>query len=128
MRLFATFLLLGAVSLFGDPTWAESYDKAFAAAEKEHKGVMVMLSQKSCEACWYMENIVLKDDELVVRLEKNFIPLYLDINDDNIHGLAYIGTPTFYFKKSDGRTIKRVDGALNIKDFADSLTEIEKSQ
>jgi len=59
-----------------------------------------MLSKKNCDACWYMENIVFDDDELVRRIEKNFIPLHLDIHDDNIHGLTYIGTPTFYFKKS----------------------------
>ncbi|MBU1643115.1 thioredoxin, partial [bacterium] len=60
------------------------------------------------------------------RIEKNFIPLHLDIHDDNIHGLTYIGTPTFYFQNSGGRTIKRLDGASNIKEFTDALAEIEK--
>ncbi len=64
---------------------------------------------------------------LSVGLRKALFRSQLDIHDDNIHGLTYIGTPTFYFKKSGGRTIKRLDGASNIKEFTDALTEIEKS-
>jgi len=120
-------LLLAAVSLFGEPNWASSYDKAFTQAKQENKGVMIMLSRKNCDACWYMENIVLEDDALVSRLEENFVPLYLDVHDDNIHGLSYIGTPTFYFQMNSGRTLKRLDGASNIQEFTTSLTEIEKS-
>jgi thioredoxin-related protein len=127
MKSLLSFLLLGTLSLFGEPNWACSYEKAFEMAEKEHKGVMIMLSKKSCDACWYMENIVLEDEALVRRIEKSFVPLYLDVHDDDIHGLTYIGTPTFYFKKSGGRTIKRLDGASNIKEFTASLAEIETS-
>jgi thioredoxin-related protein len=127
MKLLLSFIFLGTLSLFGEPNWACSYDKAFEQAKKEHKGVMIMLSKKNCDACWYMENIVFEDDELTERMEKNFVPLYLDVHDDNIHGLSYIGTPTFYFKKSGGRTIKRLDGASNLKEFSASLSEIEKA-
>ncbi len=75
IQLVILLLLLGTLSLFGEPNWAGSYDQAFAKAKKEHKGVMIMLSKKNCDACWYMENIVFDDDELVSRLEKGFIPL-----------------------------------------------------
>ena len=74
-----------------------------------------------------MENIVFDDDALVSRLEKNFIPLQLDVHDDNVLGLTYIGTPTFYFKTNGGRTIKRLEGASNIREFTETLAEIEKS-
>lgn len=127
MKLLLMLIFLGTLSLFGEPNWACSYGKAFEQAEKEHKGVMIMLSRKNCDACWYMENVVFEDDELTERMEKNFVPLYLDVHDDDIHGLSYIGTPTFYFKKSGGRTIKRLDGASNVKEFSESLGEIEKA-
>jgi thioredoxin-related protein len=127
MKLFIPLLLLAALPLFGEPNWAVSYDQAFADAQKEHKGVMIMLSRKNCDACWYMDNIVFKDDTLVSRLEKSFIALHLDVHEDNIHGLTYIGTPTFYFQKSGAKTIKRLEGASNIKAFTDALAEIEKS-
>lgn len=127
MKRFVPLLLLGTLPLFGEPNWAGSYDQAFARAQKEHKGVMIMLSKKNCDACWYMENIVFDDDALVSRLEKNFIPLQLDVHDDNVLGLTYIGTPTFYFKTNGGRTIKRLEGASNIREFTETLAEIEKS-
>lgn len=121
MKLFLSFCLLGAVSLFGDLNWASNYTKAFEKAKEQEKGVMIMLSKDNCNACWYMENIVLEDDILVEKIEKNFVPLYLDVNDDDIHGLAYIGTPTFYFLKSSGETIKRLDGVFNIKEMTAAL-------
>lgn len=127
MKSLMIFLLLGTLSLFGEPDWACNYDAAYEKAKKENKGVMIMLSRKNCDACWYMENIVLEDEELMDRIEESFVPLYLDVHDDNIHGLAYIGTPTFYFKKSGGRTIKRIDGAMNIKEFTAAYDAIEEA-
>ena len=126
MKLFLSLYLLGAVSLFGDPIWAASYSKAFEMAKEQEKGVMIMLSKDNCDACWYMENIVFEDDALVEQIEKNFVPLYLDVYDDDIHGLSFIGTPTFYFIKSSGETIKRLDGVFNIKELTAALIKIEK--
>lgn len=126
MKFFLSLCLLGAVSLFGNPSWASSYTKAFEKAKEQEKGVMIMLSKDNCDACWYMENIVLEDADLVQQIEKNFIPLYLNVNDDDIHGLSFVGTPTLYFIQGNGETIKRLDGAFNIKELTAALIKIEK--
>ena len=126
MRLFVSFCLLGAVSLFGDPNWISSYAKAFEKAKEQEKGVMIMLSKDNCDACWYMENIVLEDDTLVEKIEKGFIPLSLDVNDDDIHGLGFTKTPTLYFLNSSEGTIKRLDGVFNIKELTAALIKVEK--
>ena len=86
---------------------------------------MIMLSQDNCNACWYMENIVFEDETLVEAIEKKFVLLYLDIHDDDIHGLSFSGTPTFYFINSSGKMIKRLDGVYNIKEFTAALLKIE---
>ena len=121
MKLFVSLCLLGAVSLFGDPNWVSSYTKAFEKAKEQEKGVMIMLTKDNCDACWYMENIVFEDAALVEQIEKEFIALELDVNDDDIHGLSFSDTPTLYFINSSGETIKRLDGVFNIKELTAAL-------
>lgn len=125
MRLFLSLCLLGVVALFGEPNWSANYAKAFEKAKEQEKGVMIMLSQDNCDACWYMENIVFDEADLVQEIEKEFIPLYLDVNDDDLHGLSFSGTPTLYFMQADGETIKRLDGVFNIKELSAALLKIK---
>ena len=128
MKLFVSLCLLGAVSLFGDPNWVSSYTKAFEKAKEQEKGVMIMLTKDNCDACWYMENIVFEDAALVEQIEKEFIALELDVNDDDIHGLSFSDTPTLYFINSSGETIKRLDGVFNIKELTAALLKIEPAE
>ncbi len=125
MRFFIVFSLLFCEMLFGQLDWASSYAQAFEKAVQQEKGVMIMLSQENCKGCWYMENIVLEDEMMVKQIQKDFIPLYLDIHDDDIHALEFRGTPTIYFLKSSGEIIKRLDGVLNIKELTAALNNIE---
>ncbi len=128
MKSFLLLFLLTATALFGAPNWSPGYAEAFEKAKEEDKGVMIMLSKENCNACWYMENIVFEDAALVEELEKHFIPLYLDVHDDEIHGLTYIGTPTFYFMKNSGETIKRLVGVYNIKEMTAALSQITEDE
>ena len=125
MKFVLSFCLLGVALLFADPNWSLGYKTAFEKAKKEEKGVMIMLSQDSCDGCWYMENIVFDDVDLVQQIENSFIPLYLDVNDDDIHDLSFVGTPTLYFLQNSGETIKRLDGVFNIKEFTAALLKIK---
>ena len=128
MRFFISFFFLAAATLFADPNWAFGYAKAFEKAKKQETGVRIMLPQAHRDACWYMENIVLEDDALVEQIERGFIPLSLDVNDDDIHGLSFSETPTFYFINSSGETIKRLDGVFNIKELTAALLKIEPAE
>lgn len=125
MRFFFVFYLAGLLALFADPNWASNYNSALIKAQKEEKGVMILLSQENCDACWYMENIVFGDDELVRQVESRFIPLYLDIHHDDLHGLKFTGTPTLYFLTNSEETIKRLEGVYNIKELTAELRKIE---
>ena len=84
-----------------------------------------MLSKEKCDACWYMENIVFDDADLAKKIEEKFIPLYLDINDDNTHKLSFEKTPTLYFMQSSGETIERLDGVYNIKELTAAMLKIK---
>ena len=125
MKFFLSLCILGSTALFADLNWASNYAKAFADAKEQEKGVMIMLSKENCDACWYMEHIVFDEADLVEKIEKRFVPLYLDVNDDNIHDLSFTSTPTLYFMQSTGETIERLDGVYNIKELTAAMLKIK---
>ncbi|PHR55443.1 MAG: thioredoxin [Arcobacter sp.] len=126
MKNILAFLLLVSLSLFAEPHWIDSIDEAKLIAQKENKHIMVMLSKDACDACWYMENIVFDDEKVKVLLDSNFIPVYLDIYQDEIPSeLKYVGTPTFYFLDASGNKLGfRVNGVKNVKDFTTIVNKI----
>lgn len=106
--------------------WAPSYDSALSTAKKEHKNVMLMFSKHECPACDYMENVVFQESSIADVINKDFIPLHIDIHTDKVpSGLEYIGTPTFYFLSPTGAKLKRQDGAENVTNFMEILNSIK---
>lgn len=95
-------------------------------AVKEGKHILVMISKENCDACWYMENIVFEDKKVNTLVMSNFVPLYLDTENDDIPSeFHYMGTPTFYFMSAEGEKIgHQVNGASNVKDFTQKVQEI----
>ena len=126
MKKVFLFILIFSLSLCARPQWTSSYEEAQERAVKEKKLIMLMLSREHCQACWYMENIVFKNKNVKALIEDNFIPVYIDINNDFVpDGFSYIGTPTFYFTDANGKNItERLDGGANAKDFTQKLNEV----
>ncbi len=127
MKAFFTGLVLFmAVGLMAEPDWSHSYEEVKLQASKENKQIMVMLSKEGCDACWYMEHIVFDDANVKQLVMDNFIPVYLDVENDEVPSeFHYIGTPTFYFMRPTGeKIVPRINGASNVKDFTDKLTSI----
>ena len=107
--------------------WVPSYDVALIKAVKEKKNVMVMLSKEGCPACEYMENNVFEEQVIEETINKNFVPVHLDIHKDKIPSeLGYIGTPTFHFVNAKGEKLKRYDGGANIPTFMGILNSVKK--
>ncbi len=107
--------------------WTTTYDAALAKAAKEKKNVMVMLSKEGCPACDYMESVVFEEQAVEETINKNFVPVHLDIHADKIPAsLGYIGTPTFHFVNPKGEKLKRYDGAANIPTFMGLLNSVKK--
>jgi thioredoxin-related protein len=121
-------LLLLTVSLFAEPDWTTSFEEAKAQAKKENKNVLIMISRESCDACWYMENIVFDDEKINTLLKANFVPVYIDVTVDEVPvEFKFIGTPTFYFTDTNGTKIgHRINGAKNVKDFTEIINKILK--
>jgi len=119
-----------SLSLIGaDFDWVYSLPKAKELAKKENKIIMVMVSQKGCEACEYMDEVAFENEELVEFIENFFIPVKLDIKMANDNGLKAFGTPTFYFLDKNGKKIKRaLVGAGSAKAFLEKLKQVKKGR
>ncbi len=124
--LLSIFLL--TISLFAEQDWTRSYKEAQSIALKENKNIMVMISRETCDACWYMENIVFEDEKVHALIMNNFVPVYLDVIADDIpERFSYMGTPTFYFTKANGEKLgHRINGASNVKDFTKKVEDVLK--
>ena len=124
-RLLSLFLLVAAL-FAADFDWVHSYDQALKLAKERNRPVMVMISQKDCPTCQYMEDVAFEDEELVDFVEHNFIPLKLDLQRAKELGLKAYGTPTFYFLRPDGTKITRaLVGGATARTFLEKLREIK---
>ena len=125
MRVLLIFLLV--LNLFAaDFDWNHSLEKAKEIAKKENKIILVMVSQKGCEACEYMDEVAFEDEELVEFIENFFVPVKLDLKVANQKGLKAFGTPTFYFLDKNGKKLRRqLVGAGTAKAFMKILKEVK---
>lgn len=119
-------LLLVTSYTFADITWMSTYEDAKAQALKEKKHVIVMLSKDGCNACSYMDDVVLKDKKVIKIISDNFIGVHLDIHKDKIpEDFTYIGMPTFYFTYASGENIvDRVTGASDTQKFMLTIKDV----
>jgi len=120
-------LLLLCMSLWlvaADFEWVP-YEKALKLAKKEHKPIMIMITQKHCPVCSYMEDVTFEDIDLSEYIEDHLIPVKLNLHQAAMHGFTAYGTPTFYFLSSDGKPLTRpFAGGTNAKNFMKKLKEI----
>lgn len=119
--------LLFALALFGaDFDWIENYKQAFDLAKKRNKPIMVMISQKNCNMCEYMDEVTFENDDVVSFVEVSFIPLKLTLDEAKQVGLKAYGTPTFYFLDKNGKKLTRaLVGAAMPKVFLEKIKEIK---
>ena len=116
-------MLLLLVNVYGAQlNWMSDLDDAYDVAEKEHKIVFVILSQKGCPACNYMKDVVLKNKDVIKEFNKDFIGVHLDIHHDSVPlELEHFVTPTLYFLSTDEEILHRINGYKNDKEFLEAL-------
>ncbi len=123
-----TFILIVSMVLLAwgaDFEWIHDYQKALDLAKKEHKPVMVMISQPNCPTCEYMDDVAFETESLSEYVENYFIPLKLSLAKAKALGFKAYGTPTFYFLDANGSKITRaLVGGATAKTFLAKLQEI----
>ena len=126
MKKIAVACVLLTSSLFAGLDWIDTYKAGMAKALQEKKLVMVILTKEGCPACEYMEDIVFEEDALTDEINKDFVSIHFDVNNDYVpQNLRYIGTPTLYFLTEEGKKIERLDGGANVKDFLELIRDVK---
>jgi len=121
--LFFTIASLHAAEVL----WAHSFKEALAKAQAENKNLMVLMTTETCRWCRKLESQTLKHDEVVSRLNRDYVSVHLTRNvDEYPRYLNAPGVPSTYFLDRAGQPIiKRVMGYWNAEDYLSYLDDVE---
>ena len=124
MTKISILLLLAVISL-GATQW-KSYDAGLLEQKSSHKPIMIDVVRTNCHYCIKMEKAVFEDKEMSAWLEKKFIPVKINLDNEKLPlGLTTSFTPTFYFVDENHNILKKIPGSWNIEDFKDLTRNIK---
>lgn len=123
--IFLTFLLFG--SLFSaELPWLHDYDVAIKQAQKEKKEIYLFIGADVCRWCDRFKEMTLSKKDVITRLEKEYVLLYLSRDRHKIpNRFTTQGVPRHYFLKSDGTIIYEDRGSREADGFLSLLDEVE---
>ena len=102
----------------------EGFENALKQAKDTHKIVMIEAMSKTCHFCRKMEREVMIEKEIVMAIEKDFIPVKIDISVHRLPlNLKTEITPSFIFIDENKNIILQVPGAWDKEDFLNLLKE-----
>ncbi len=95
------------------------YNKAFSIAKKEDKAVFILFYTQHCRWCTKLKKTTMQDPEVISRLNKEFIVLYLD-RDNSLYSNKYKvkNIPTVYMTDKNENILTSIVGYhKNPKDY-----------
>lgn len=124
--LFLVMLFFFNLSAF---EWPSDYNEALAEAKKEKKDIYLFIGSEYCRYCEKFEKEVLSQDEVIDRLKKSYVLIYLsrDIDDIPSH-LETTPVPRHYFLTKDGKVIYTTIGGRSMEGFYELLDEVEEAK
>lgn len=129
MSFMRTLILLVVFfsTLYGSElNWLHDYDKALEQAKKEHKSVYLFVGADVCRWCDRFKDMTLSKKEVIDRLKKEYVLLYLSRDRHKIpEHFEVRGVPRHYFLTSDGKIIHADRGSREVQGFFDLLDEVE---
>lgn len=107
--------------------WPSDYDEALLKAKKEKKDIYLLIGSANCPFCEKFENNVLSDKEVYKKLTKNFVPLYLSRDIDDIpEKFKTSPIPRHYFLDEKGEIIEELMGYRGIPCFFNIIDDINE--
>jgi len=107
--------------------WPSDYEEAISQAKVEKKGVYVFVGSAYCGFCEKLKKTTFADPEVLEKLKKEYVVIYLskDIDDIPSH-LNITFYPAHYFLDSNGKIIHSTAGYRGKKCFLELLKEIKE--
>lgn len=107
--------------------WHTNIDNALLLAKKEHKDMIVMVSEKSCRWCVKMEQRTLVDSRVRKKLKKYIL---VSVKRSDKKSLKHIpmfdgSIPSFFFLEPDSDFIEAIVGYYEAGTFLEYMNEIE---
>lgn len=105
-----------------------TFDEAQKIAKKQKKIIMIRGVLPNCKWCIKMDREVMVEPEVREVLEKGFVVVKTNVVTEKLPlGMKSLGTPSFYFIKSDGETIiDQLNGYGNKEEFLAFLRRIKE--
>jgi thiol:disulfide interchange protein len=132
MRRFLLFiylllsLFLSTVALQGiELDWEHDYHRALQDAKQEHKVVYLFIGADKCRYCKKFKKMTLSKPEVIERMKKDFILLYMSRDQHQIpDGFELYGVPRHYFLTSGGKIIRTEQGIWDPQGWFTILDEV----
>ncbi|QOY52761.1 thioredoxin family protein [Candidatus Sulfurimonas baltica] len=119
-------LVIALISTLSAFEWPSDYEEAMIQAKKEKKDIYLLIGSEYCSFCTKLKNNVLAKDEVVKRLKKDYVLLYLSTVMDEIPSqFDTKSIPRHYFLKEDGKIIYTTVGYRGVDGFYEMLEEVE---
>ncbi|MDT8337798.1 MAG: thioredoxin family protein [Sulfurimonas sp.] len=109
--------------------WPSDYENALLEAKKEKKDIYLFIGSEYCRYCEKFEKEVLSQDEVIEKLKKSYVLIYLsrDIDDIPSH-LETTPVPRHYFLTKEGKVIYTTIGGRSTEGFYELLDEVEEAK
>ena len=124
-HIFSILLILS--SLFSaDLEWLHDYDEAIKQAKEQNKEVYLFIGADECRWCDRFKEMTLSKDEVIKRLEEEYILLYMSRDRHNISKKFEVqGVPRHYFLTNKGEIIHEDRGSREPDGFFALLEEVD---
>jgi len=129
-KLLILFLLLFNSSLYcKEDVWVHNYDEALRLAKEQNKDIYLFIGADVCNFCEKYKKQTLSKQEVMKRLRKDYIPLYLS-RDQHFIPKQYekYGVPRHYFLDKFEKVFFDTQGLLEVAGFYTMLDEAELSK
>lgn len=106
-----------------------TFEEAVKVAKEQKKIIMIRGVLPYCKWCIKMDREVMVEPEVRKVLDNSFVVVKTNVVTEKLPlGMASLGTPSFYFIKSDGETIiDQLNGYGNKEEFLALLEKIKKA-
>ncbi|MDQ1267922.1 MAG: hypothetical protein QG560_565 [Campylobacterota bacterium] len=125
------FILIAAfISLLSAGTdWPSDYEAALKEAKKEKKDIYLFIGSEYCKYCDKLEAEVFSKEEVLKRLKKEYVLIYLSRDIDDIpEKFETKPVPKHYFLTSNGEIIYTTIGYRSVKGFYELLDEVKEAK